>query len=304
MLALFTIAIYTSWTLILLILMVISVLYLLGLLPYTWAKVTFMLTVLVFSTSFLPATPYWPAFMNNKLWKLWRDYFNYSYVFMEHLQYDDRYLFVHAPHGVFPIGQLLCATFTPTYLPYRRVYGMAANAVLKVPLFKHLLTYLGIVSADKANFQRYLRQHSVAVLPGGIAEMYRQYDDREVMVLRSRKGFVRLAVEEGVQIVPVYFFGNSQLLKFGPRFLERWGRKYQAALGYCFNHWGPFPIVRQVKLMMAVGLPIPVPQTSPTDPSFEKVVDEVHAQVIEGYELLYNTYKGVYGWKDRPLVIE
>lgn len=52
---------------------------------------------------------------------------------------------------------------------------------------------------------------------GGIAEMFVCESDREVIVLRNRRGFVRAAVQHGVPLLPVYYFGNSQLLSFGPR---------------------------------------------------------------------------------------
>lgn len=59
--------------------------------------------------------------------------------------------------------------------------------------------------------------HCALVHAGGIAEMFVCERDREVAVVRNRRGFVRAAVEAGVPLLPVYYFGNSQLLSFGPR---------------------------------------------------------------------------------------
>ncbi len=49
----------------------------------------------------------------------------------------------------------------------------------------------------------------------------------DVLKLMGRKGFVRVAVEAGADIVPVYHFGNSSLFWFGPKLaaLERLGRR-------------------------------------------------------------------------------
>lgn len=51
-------------------------------------------------------------------------------------------------------------------------------------------------------------------------------EEKEIIKLRARKGFVRMAVEAGADIVPCYHFGNSMLFRFGPKCLEpyaRWG---------------------------------------------------------------------------------
>ena len=49
-------------------------------------------------------------------------------------------------------------------------------------------------------------------------------EEKEVIKLRGRKGFVRLAVEAGADLVPCYHFGNSMLFRWGPKFLEPYAR--------------------------------------------------------------------------------
>lgn len=56
-------------------------------------------------------------------------------------------------------------------------------------------------------------QGSVSLVPGGIAEMFLWEENREVIKILDRKGFVRIAVEQGVPLVPVYHFGNSKLFR-------------------------------------------------------------------------------------------
>lgn len=55
----------------------------------------------------------------------------------------------------------------------------------------------------------------MSLVPGGIAEMFLWEEHREVIKIRDRKGFVRIAVEQGVPLVPVYHFGNSRLFRCG-----------------------------------------------------------------------------------------
>lgn len=56
--------------------------------------------------------------------------------------------------------------------------------------------------------------------------------------------------------------------------------------------------------MMAVGAPVPVRKTHPTDPGFQAAVDEAHVALMAAMQRLYNIYKGEYGWQDRPLIMK
>lgn len=86
--------------------------------------------------------------------------------------------------------------------------------------------------------------------------MYENEDDCDT-IIGYRKGYVRCAVESGVPIMPVYYFGNGQLLHFGPKFLQGISRKIQASLGIPYNDYLlPFP--RQIPIMHVSGKPIPV----------------------------------------------
>jgi 1-acyl-sn-glycerol-3-phosphate acyltransferase len=51
-------------------------------------------------------------------------------------------------------------------------YGLAADSVFRIPLWRHIYSWLGIVPASVANLKRYLKWGSVGITPGGIAEMY------------------------------------------------------------------------------------------------------------------------------------
>ena len=55
------------------------------------------------------------------------------------------------------------------------------------------------------------------MVPGGIAEMFvcSYGDTQETLLIKQRKGFVKIALETGAQIVPCYCFGNSQTFTSG-----------------------------------------------------------------------------------------
>ncbi|KAF6266346.1 diacylglycerol acyltransferase [Scenedesmus sp. NREL 46B-D3] len=167
------------------------------------------------------------------------------------------------------------------------------------------MTWIGAQPATAENFRRLLNLGSVGLVPGGIAEMFMSEADREEIKLRDRKGFVRIAVEMGADLVPCYHFGNSRLFGWGPKSLEPLARRHRVALGFLKGRWGlPLPLPERVPLMMVVGGPVAVKQTHPSDQGFAAAVDDAHARLVEAMQVLYDKYKAEYGWADRPLLIK
>lgn len=81
-------------------------------------------------------------------------------------------------------------------------------------------------------------------------------------------------------------------------------RKHRIALGLLFGRWGlPFGLPHHVPIMFVVGAPVVVQQTAPSDPGFAAAEDDAHGRLIQAMQELYDKYKGMYGWPDRPLVI-
>jgi len=126
----------------------------------------------------------------------------------------------------------------------------------------------------------------VGINTGGIAEMFWGYPrpdcspDREYALLKGRRGFVRLAIKHGLQLVPVFVFGSSKIFKryFNlslslpslflcfllvirletPTLVERVSRWLKSAVMVFWGRFGlpvPFPI----PLLYAVGKAIQVP---------------------------------------------
>lgn len=102
--------------------------------------------------------------------------------------------------------------------------------------------------------------------------------------------------------VPVYHFGNTQCLSFGPKFLEPWGRKWRFSLGLLYGI-AYLPIPRRVRLLMAVGAPVKVTKTCRSDPKFQDVVNDTHQRYMTALRALYDKNKALYGWEDHPLVM-
>ena len=87
-----------------------------------------------------------------------------------------------------------------------------ANALLHVPLVSTFFGWFGFIPvAPKCLAEACASEHNVALVPGGIAEMTAfEGPHVEVIVLKRRLGFVRLALQHGRDLVPVYSFGESR----------------------------------------------------------------------------------------------
>ena len=87
-------------------------------------------------------------------------------------------------------------------------YGLAHDQAITVPGLQHILAPLGAVRASEGNAHRlFAAGKKVLVYPGGDLESLRPYRDRDRIVFGGRTGYMRLAIREGVPIIPVVAAG-------------------------------------------------------------------------------------------------
>ncbi len=114
--------------------------------------------------------------------------------------------------------------FTLAFCSYfgveRPFYQLAHNLVAIYPVLRGLRKF-GTVAASPENTRMALESGAaVLVYPGGDYEVYRPSWQRHVVELGGRKGFVRLARETAVPIVPVASVGGQETALFLGR--EQW----------------------------------------------------------------------------------
>jgi len=108
--------------------------------------------------------------------------------------------------------------FTLAYCAYfgveRPFYQLAHNLVLSMPGLSFLRKY-GTVAASPANAQKALSAGAaLLVYPGGDWEVHRPTLDRHRVDFNRRKGFIRLALEHDVPLVPVVSIGGQETALF------------------------------------------------------------------------------------------
>ncbi len=107
----------------------------------------------------------------------------------------------------FVFSQAFCDRFGPR----RRFYQLAHDLVFKVPGLRALVERYGTVPASPANMRRALRRKAaLLVYPGGDHETFRPSWKSDQIDFAHRTGFIELALEHNVPVVPVVSIGGQE----------------------------------------------------------------------------------------------
>ena len=142
----------------------------------------------------------------------------------------------------------------------------AADAVFRIPLVRDLFIACGCRRVARTAILQSIRQgNSVMLIPGGQAEMALSIARANTLRLVSyHKGFVRIAIQEQLPLVPVFCFGEQDIqdnLHF-ERIQRYTAKKFGIALPFLPIGRFYLPLPCRVKQTVVVGAPIPVPPLS------------------------------------------
>jgi 2-acylglycerol O-acyltransferase 2 len=254
----------------------------------------------LFLSSILPQMPQlaWPVF--SYVFQPMKEYFEYEQILeAKPVNIDTEilrgvnYLFVLQPHGVFAFCAYCAAlTMPPEFMGPWDFPCAVANAVLYLPIIKHISSVRHWVSASKPSMISILKKPGargcLSLFVGGIAEMFLARDDVEQVFLKSRKGFVKLALQQGVDVIPVYMFGNTHALSaLRSDLLFKLSRKLHFSIGYACGRWY-LPVPRPTKMMWVRGQPLGMPRIEhPT----QEEIDYWHNKYCMQVKRLFDTYK-------------
>jgi 1-acyl-sn-glycerol-3-phosphate acyltransferase len=120
----------------------------------------------------------------------------------------------HSGGNMTPDTLLFTLAFYTYFGVERAFYQLAHNLVLASPVGQILRRY-GTVAASPEHAQTALDAGAaLLVYPGGDWEVHRPTWDRNKVDFANRKGFVRLALDAGVPIVPVVSIGGQETALF------------------------------------------------------------------------------------------
>jgi len=153
---------------------------------------------------------------------------------------------------------------------------------------------------------------AITIVVGGARESLDADPKQLKLVLKRRKGFVKLAIRNGADLVPVLGFGENELYDqfqaaTHPR-IHKFQLLVKQYLGFTvplfhargvFNYdVGLLPYRRPLNVL--VGRPIYVEQQAKPDNSY---VDEMHTKYMEELQRMWDDWKDVFA-KDRTAEME
>ncbi len=151
-----------------------------------------------------------------RLWLLASLYFRGEVRGLERIPREGPVLLVgnHSGGNLTPDTTVFTLAFNAYFGVERRFYQLAHNLVLSMPGLGFLRKY-GTVAATPQNASKALESGAaLLVYPGGDYEVHRPSWESAKVDFGGRKGFIRLALEKGVPIVPVVSIGGQETALF------------------------------------------------------------------------------------------
>jgi hypothetical protein len=166
----------------------------------------------------------------------------------------------------------------------------AADAVAKVPLLKHIVGVFGLCDASSRSLRKTLQKKSVVLYIGGIAELFLSSENQERLFIKKRKGFIKMALRTGAEIVPIYFFGNTSVLSvLNHPVLRKFARITGITMTLFWGRWF-LPIPYKKKIVGVLGKPIGIPSAPKEDPSQDEI-DKYHEIYVSEVTRIFEQYK-------------
>ncbi|MCS6935633.1 MAG: acyltransferase family protein [Chitinophagales bacterium] len=114
--------------------------------------------------------------------------------------------------------------------------ALADSNHYRIPLWRELITErLGVVEASRRNCAALMqRKENLLVFPGGTREICRKKGEKYILKWSDRKGFVRMAMEYGYDIIPVAAIGAEEaftIIKDADDFLQTPFGKFLTSIG-------------------------------------------------------------------------
>uniref|UniRef100_A0ABD2XKC2 Acyltransferase n=1 Tax=Trichogramma kaykai TaxID=54128 RepID=A0ABD2XKC2_9HYME len=193
---------------------------------------------------------------------------------------------------------------------------LTLNQHFLVPIFREYVLAFGTCSCDEKSIDNLLSINSkktetgkvekgraVVLIVGGASEAFESRPNTYKILLKRRKGFIRVALKNGAPLVPVFSFGEtdiydqvnnpegSLLRKFQEYIKKKVGIAPIIPIGRGFFQYSFGFVPKRKPIFVVVGRPIETPKIEhPT----QEEINEYHAKFTEELINLFETHKTKY----------
>jgi 2-acylglycerol O-acyltransferase 2 len=249
------------------------------------------------------------------LWKLFAGYFPVKLHKTFDLPADRKYIFGYHPHGIISHGAW-CA-FATNALGFKEKFPGITNSLLtldsnfRLPFYRDWILAMGIRSVSKESITNTLTKggpnndgqgRAVTIVIGGARESLEAQPGTLRLILRGRKGFIKIALRTGADLVPVIAFGENDIYdQLSPKSHPIVNKIQKITLkvfkftvpalhgrGVLNYDVGLMPYRRPVNVVM--GRPIRVDRKEGEQPT-QADIDNLHERYMQEVEKLYEAYK-------------
>lgn len=215
-----------------------------------------------------------------------------------------QYFFACHPHGTVTFQRTFWRSSMLEELFLRPYRMLAASVIFKIPIMREISLLFGAIDASKANCISLLKNGvSLIVFPGGLDEANAASGKK--LFIRTRTGFIRLAIEHGVPVLPIFTFGEADAVD-RVNFLPQWlvlffQRKFRMSTSLFVGRFYSF-LPYRVPFHMCIGRPIETVCIDDDETAFDAEVKRVHTAYRAELKRLYEENKSQYARRDRELV--
>ena len=253
------------------------------------------------------------AFRTSFIWKIFASYFPLTLYRSAPLSSRRKYIFGYHPHGIALRGAI--GSFAADPVGFSSLFPGITNTLLikddcfYQPLQREYLLATGASGVSRTSCIKHLTRgghdergmgRSIAITVGGSREYNIAQPGTMGVVIKIRKGFVRVAVETGADLVPVVAFGENELFDLidtkSSSVLGVVARVWELVVGhrvaFSKGRFGVFCPHRR-PLNVVVGKPIEVVQQR-WEPD-EKYIDQLHGEYVKQLKGLWEDWKETFG---------
>jgi 2-acylglycerol O-acyltransferase 2 len=161
---------------------------------------------------------------NSRIWSLFASYYPARLHRTVPLEPTRKYIFGYHPHGIISHGAF--AAFATEALGFKQLFPGITNTLLtldanfRVPLYRDYALRMGLASVSRESCENILSKggrngegmgRAITIVVGGARESLDAKPGSLKLVLKKRKGFVKLAIRQGADLVPTLAFGENDL---------------------------------------------------------------------------------------------